>query len=309
MIKILVLEADRLNGVTWWRCYKPFSELRKQHRDLDFEFKSKVTVQDLMLYDLIITYRPTQTAQLDFLRAAKQFGVPVIIDCDDDLSNLPPSHPMALDYNSVRHIFAESLSLASYVWVSTEQLLYSCDALGKGEVMQNAITSDMLPDAPAPWKGIFAWRGNENHMADLLNHRKWYERNTTAAQEWRWIGYFPPFRHGTNARPLPYNGNVCGFIAALPYSGTNVTWKPLEDNAFNAAKSNIAWIEATMSGGVCVTNFAGREQWGNALKDFPTDPELVAMTWERSRADIVENYNLHEVNERRYLSIKTLVGD
>ena len=306
MLKILVLEADRLNGVTWWRCYKPFSELRRRHPELSFDFKNQVTVVDLMMYDLIITYRPTQAAQLKFLQTAQMFGIPVIIDCDDDLFNLPPSHPMAAEYNSARHVFAESLSLASYVWVSTEDLLYSCDALGKGEVMQNAVTPEDLPNAPAPWKGVFSWRGNEMHIADLLEHRKWYERSTGMAQEWRWIGYFPPFRHGSNARHLAYNQNVADYMMTLGKSGINVVWKPLEDNAFNAAKSNIAGIEATMMGGVCVTNFAGRKQWGNALKDFPTDPEVVAMTWERSRADILENYNLHEVNERRYLSIKNL---
>lgn len=80
-------------------------------------------------------------------------------------------------------------------------------------------------------------------------------------------------------------------------------WKPLTVNAFNDCKSNIAWIEATMAGGVCVTNYAGKGGWADSLPDFTDDPELVRDTWELSKEVILEHYNLLKVNEARFESI------
>ncbi len=82
-------------------------------------------------------------------------------------------------------------------------------------------------------------------------------------------------------------------------------WKPLQKTQFNASKSNIAWIEATMAGGVCTTNFWERKEWANALSFFPDEDE-VQEAWERSRDSIVDNYNLREVNKRRFETIKAL---
>lgn len=90
--------------------------------------------------------------------------------------------------------------------------------------------------------------------------------------------------------------------------GINIMWKPLEDNEFNAAKSNIAWIEATMSGGICVTNFAGRSGWEMAVDKFTDNPDFIASQWEASRDWILKYYNLHMVNELRYQHILKVLG-
>lgn len=62
-----------------------------------------------------------------------------------------------------------------------------------------------------------------------------------------------------------------------------------------------------MAGAVCVTNFARREGWEYALPEFTTDLSEIADNFHKSRAHILQHYNLLTVNERRMESIKSLL--
>lgn len=302
---VLVL-AQALNGVTWWRCFRPFELLRREHRELNFIFKDRnLTTNDLRFADLVIAYRPSDPTLLRFLQIAKNMGVPIVIDCDDDLINIPLTHPLYHDYHGNVHTFIEACALADYVWTSTEDLLFVMDRLSSGEVIPNAITPEDLPAAPSPWKGLFSWRGSSHHIGDLLEHAEWYEQSRAKAKVWIFKGYFPPLRHYQNAVSEAWEKDTDLYFARLKACGINVIWKPLQKTQFNASKSNIAWIEATMAGGVCTTNFWERKEWANALSFFPDEDE-VQEAWERSRDSIVDNYNLREVNKRRFETIKAL---
>lgn len=97
------------------------------------------------------------------------------------------------------------------------------------------------------------------------------------------------------------------YMTGLSQTGLNVVWKPLQDNQFNASKSNIAWIESVLAGGICVSNFAGRPGWEWAVDTFTNNPDFIASQWAASRDAILKHYNLLKVNELRYQHIlKTL---
>lgn len=308
MKKILVL-AERLNGVTWWRAYRPFELLRRAHPELDFTFKDRnLTIHDLRFTDLVIAYRPSDPVLLRFLEVAKRMGLPVIIDCDDDLINIPITHPLYHDYRDNVSTFVEACALSDLVWVSTKELLYVTDRLNGGVVVPNAITPNELPDKPSPWKALFTWRGSAHHVGDLLAHADWYERSRSLASRWVFKGYYPPLKHGPNATSESWEKDVDLYFDRLKSSGLNVIWKPLEENTFNDSKSNIAWIEATMAGGVCVTNYHNKPGWEGALPDFTTDEEVARQAWATSREHIIENYNLHAVNEKRWAGIQSLTS-
>ena len=88
--------------------------------------------------------------------------------------------------------------------------------------------------------------------------------------------------------------------------GFNVIWKPLEDNAFNRSKSNIAWIEATMGGGACLTNLES-EEWELAMPMYYlVTQENIEEAWVESTEDIKVNYNLQTENEKRFQVMKAL---
>lgn len=305
-IKVIVIDDVRLDGVGWWRNSEPFAALDKTHGQyLEIhQATESVDVRLLRSADVVVRFRPNSKASLEFLQLCKELGLKVILDIDDNLWKIPLGHPLFLDSLSFgRGVIDEIYSLADAVWCSTDALRYAVGDLGRCEVMPNAVLPEDLPEKPAEWSAAAMWRGNDKQVSDLL-HRdavEWFERNNDK-YNWTFAGYVPDY---------PFKGNVTfqakmsplAYFLSLKKKQTNFMWKPLTVNAFNDCKSNIAWIEATMAGGVCVTNYAGKDGWQCALPDFTDDPELVRNTWELSKEVILEHYNLLKVNEARFESI------
>lgn len=308
MIKVLIIEQDALGGVTWWRFFRPFMQMRKMFPgQIDFEFKTKLFPSDLYLNDVFIMSRPRDKEMLQVIQRIKELGKPVILDIDDDIINLPAHHPMKGDYDAWREISLEYFRLADWIWTSTKQLLFTTDALNRGEVIPNAILPSELPDKPAPDKGIWCWRGQHHQIHDLLYGSMQYEEIKHHAQKWIFWGWWPPLDHPANAVLRPFERDTHQYFKALPESAINVMWKPLTPGLFNDAKSNIAWIEATMSGGVCLTNYAGKPGWECALSG-PVDYKTACIFFQESCEEIRRNYNLENTARQRMDSIKRLLG-
>lgn len=310
-IKVFVIVDPKMDGVSWWRYAHPFAVLEKQYGNtLEIVRRSEnVMIDELMSGDVVVRLRPMTKESADFLLLCKELGLKVILDIDDDLWHVPPSHPAFGDSIEYRDTMREIYDMADCVWASTKNILYSADAVGRGVVVPNAVLPGQLPAAPMPYKGIACWRGNDKQSYDIHADfaRAWYKEWADKYAQWIFAGYFPDLPHGNNAKfrkglaPLAY-------FLSLKQGLANVFWKPLAPCPFNDAKSNIAWIEATMAGGVCVTNYAGKEGWECALSEFPTEPELIQVAWSVSKAHILKNYNLLEVNRLRFESIVRLIG-
>lgn len=309
MRKILVYIPDGMSGVGYWRFYRPFSEMRKQFRgELDFEYRNKMYIDDIYKYDLVVFSRPSDDNALNAMRVCAGAGIPTILDIDDDLINLPKEHPLFWDYYTAKNNLIESFSLANAIWVSTEQLLYVTDSLKKGVIVKNAILPSELPDKPAPFTNKWCWRGGIASQADLYFARDWYDELKTQASEFHFIGYDGMLflKHGPSYRFKRWERNTEAYMDGIKKGGFNVIWKPLEDNAFNRSKSNIAWIEATMGGGACLTNLQS-DGWELAMPMYYlVTQENIENAWEFSAGAIKEHYNLQTENEKRFQVIKAL---
>lgn len=309
MINILVIEEPILNGVTWWRFFRPFEVMRRLYPGrFNITFKRQLTTSDLFFNDVFILSRPTDADLLKFVQRAKEHGKIVILDLDDDILNLPDFHPLKADYTARRQIILQFFDLSDRVWVSTEQLLYVTDALGRGDVIPNAILPSDLPDEPAPDNGLWCWRGKDIQIHDLMTvGAAQYEQIKTMADRWVFWGYLPPLNHGPNAVLQAYEKDLESYFRMLKKSRINGVWKPLFPCLFNDAKSNIAWLEATMSGGICLTNYAGKPGWECALSEFP-DYDTACQAWQLGRDHALAHYNLENTARQRAESIFNLVG-
>lgn len=314
MIKILVYDSGAFDGVSWWRNTLPLSILRAQYAEqIDFHYTPNPTVSDILQADVVLMFRPTSENALKIAESVKklqaQKPVYLLCDLDDDLWSLPHYHFAASGYRKHFRRMREIYDLADLVWVSTEQLRYSIGDLGRAVKIPNSVLPNQLPDKPAPYKGIACWRGSTAQFTDVTAPfaAKWYKGWRDKYERWRFWGYWPSLEHGANVDFVDYD-EVLDFFSSLGSIGANIFWKPLEENKFNDAKSNIAWIEATMAGGVCVTNYAGREGWEYALSEFTTEPQAVENAWRQSRDWVLEHYNLLNTNRLRFESIVRLIG-
>lgn len=310
-IKVFVVDDQKMDGVSWWRNARPFAALDKMYGDaLEIrQVTESVDVRDLMTADVVVRFRPTTKGAFDFLKLCRELGCKLILDIDDDLWHVPPTHPVFGYFLEYRERLSDIYALADVVWTSTENLLYAADCVDRGEVMQNAILPEELPEKPLEWKSVAAWRGNNAQVSDITADfaKKWYSSWADKYNRWVFAGFFPDLAHCDGVAKFIEGRTPIAYFLGLKNGFANVIWKPMQENVFNNGKSNIALIEAAMSGAVCVTNYAGKPGWECALPEFTTDPDEIAHTWARAKADILQNYNLREVTQRRFESICSLV--
>lgn len=302
-INVLVLEPPYISNVGWWRLYTPFRVTKELYPGVfNFTFKRKdLDYADAWNADIIVQARPgsgklhgEQAEVNNFIKLAKRIGgTKFILDIDDHILDLPRGHKLVKIYENKqrRDGILECLQLADEFWFSTPTLrrLYAED----GQVMKNAIFPEWLPDDPAPDRGIFVWRGADVQIHDLFSDTSleaWPEVRD-GAKLGCWLGYKPPLPDADKWMELEYISEPDVYLKKVLELRPNLFWKPMLDCPFNDAKSNIALLEATMAGGVCLTNYAGRPGWENAAWKVPTYSEAVEL-WTAAKADILQNYNL-----------------
>ena len=314
MIRILVIDSPQIDGVSFWRSVKPLTELQRAYPNISCDFVGEnVDLRKLMAADLIIMFRPIRPRSLEFLKKLKNpiFKAKIILDIDDNLWRIPPGHPNEIDFAEYADTLQQIYSLADGIWCSTDPLIDFTDARdGRGVVVPNAVMARDLPEKPIDYRGIVCWRGSISNRMDIdsAEAEAVFTENRERFNRWVFWGYAPLNMRGED---VAWKGSVeaVEYMGSLPNIGINIMWKPLQENEFNDAKSNIAWIEATMAGGVCVSNYAGKPGWEMALEKFSDNPDFIAHQWRISKEWILKHYNLEKVNELRYQHIiKTLGG-
>lgn len=320
MIKVLVLEYPMISNTGYWRIYRPLDVMRGLYPGMfSLTFKrEKMTYSDIMEHDIIITRRPAATdgaTHVQFLRLCREENRPVIFDEDDYVLNCPDTHELWGTYRQkeVRQNYVDALKCASAAWFSTPAFL---ELIPEGEVVPNAILPEELPNEPAPDAGIFCWRGKSIQSHDLIyGGWDWYEANKHRVKKWLFLGWKPPLRHHTpdpahpetdNTEFIPEEPNTSRYIQSLRMNKVNVLWKPMMEHPFNTHKSNIAEIEVTMTGGYCITPFAGRGVWQYSSKEILPYRDACDL-WAASKQNIIENYNLIKTAQQRAESIARLV--
>ena len=310
MVRILSIDSLNLDGVSWWRSVRPLSELQRTYPNIEIKFVGEnVSVHDLMQADMVIMYRPIRDKSLEFLEKCRAMGKKIILDIDDNLWRIPPGHPNEIEYIEYAENLNQIYAIADGVWCSTDPLMDFADARdGRGVVIPNAVLEKDLPEKPSLYRGIVCWRGSSANMMDICSVEavKQFEENREKFERWFFWGWWPPVMRGERVGIKRYTETV-EYMTGLSQTGLNVVWKPLQENQFNDAKSNIAFIEATIAGGICVTNYAGKPGWEMAVDKFSNNADFIAHQWALSRDWILEHYNLEKVNELRYQHIiKTL---
>jgi hypothetical protein len=336
-IKVLILNpGENLNGVTWWRMYQPFHDLERQYGDeIEITYnRGELQPQDFLQYDVYFFLRPYMPLHLHLLQELKRYArhfknaSPVILDFDDDNKNLPLYHLNYQDEGVGYQITRQALPLASEIWVSTPPIAESykphaadapsiimpnagaarfcvipnaIDTWGAGEWNFNHRQPDAIKQHPA---GVVWWGGSAGHHHDLQAFEAAYYKLEPKIQEMHWCGYLPPYSLDLNkTRYYPAIFPTLQYFEVLESTKPNYIWKPLQNIAFNDAKSNIQYLQATQAGALCLTNYAGRPGWEYATKDIITDEAKAFDLWYEAVKDIRVRYDLFRSSKLRYDSI------
>lgn len=334
-IRILVVNApEHCNGVTWWRMFRPLWLMRRKYGDLDIRFNpGQLFEHDFLNTDIVLAFRPSNPEHPVVLRTAKEWGCKILLDLDDDILNLPLGHGTFSKLYNRTDVVNNCIALADEVWTSTEHLKTVCAAANRDflsrmrreapqvdgwavptfTVIPNAVLPSDLPDRANGNTGLAVWRGSDLHRDDLEVWRAQYAQILRSANRFVWIGYAPHWGKSDGGKPhVDYNVEgveAKRWLAYLRSLRLAFVWKPLFPNDFNKSKSNIAWIEATCAGGICVTNFAGAPTWEHAAKELPKLDEYYIHLWQKSAEAVRQHYDLDAWNAVRYRQLLKLANN
>lgn len=312
MIRVLILDPTSLNPATYWRLYMPFNQIAE-----DYEGKVSVTysdgrgllLQQLGLFDVVIFYITLNEGITQIVKSAKDQGCKIILDCDDDVFNLDPSSPDWQDYNAQKNHLTINFRMADEIWFATDYLKDSYQKIGEHRYkMPNAILPELLPEKPNLKGKRVLWRGSHSQTINYFHGQTWYEDMEQWPDEWIWWGYCPPFVSRDKRNRFKSKVAPELYFRELQNTEFNYLWKPLKPCPQNDAKTSISWIEATMAGAVCVTNYAGQPEWMLCCRGFNEAEQQHAGFWKESKAYIQEHYNLRTINKLRVNRLAELTG-
>lgn len=261
MINVLAICPNRMDSTSFYRGMGPLGELKRRMPDLNISLAGEVEWSLLELVDVLFLQRPTSDQHLLMAKIAKDEGVPVWVDFDDDLFNVPTDNPSFNSYNSPgrKQASAEATALADVVTVSTNHLKQALKGLNEDiRVIPNAMPDKYLRHRKVENRNdLVLWRGSNTHQRDLASLSKQIIEAYQKQPKWAWHfqGWNPWFitesMRNENCfvgEPMP----IAEFFKFLGSVSPKVSIVPLHDSSFNRSKSNIAWIEASFAGAACL---------------------------------------------------------
>lgn len=325
-MRIAVLQPKYLDAVWYYRLL-PWAFLARQTGaqfsalsvEAPFAFEAVIGS-----YDVLIISRPHTKGHFFAMEKAKEYGVKIIADYDDLIWEVPADNPSArsnedenFQYNSII-----MLSMADVVTVSTLELQTQImDRFRKDStVIRNAlnewITPPDLSGPRTPENEIrIAWRGSNTHKADLMGARQAFRDYEYV--RFKFFGYRPDEllkQYGGNLSTLEHAHwmpSVKASFDAIRDWQPHYLICPLGNSTFNRCKSNIAWIEATAIGAVCIAPAYMKEFRVVPSIQYDTIAQLKDQLYhvscgmygidilEAARKELLTNYLLSVVNDKR----------
>jgi hypothetical protein len=321
-MKLLSLTINRNDSTSFYRANGVFHDLMSRMpldiRSLDHNDVKMESWSTLLLYDMVYMQRPYSAMSVKMAEYLRELGIPLWVDYDDHLLEVPAFN-RAFDVFSeptIQQNICKILGLASLVTVSTPNLKIAYDTLSKNvHVVPNAIDLRLLNYREVKLKRekTILWRGSDTHQHDLAFYMDPILQQTAAFADWKWVyfGYnpwfFPPTPNHFYQKPT----DPLYYFRHIHNLKPQIMQVPLADSVFNRCKSNIAWLEGTFAGAVClVPEWDGWKNPGaityNSLEQYAEKLKLLIagnintvkynhLSWEY----ILDTLTLEKANETR----------
>jgi hypothetical protein len=213
---------------------------------------------DVMGVDIVFLHRPCQKNDVTLMQIAHDCNVPVWIDYDDWLFELPGWNPHAHVYNNptLQNNVAHCLATADIVSCTTQALYEKFKLVNPNVViLPNAYRSDLFhyrKEALEPRDNIIYWRGSNTHEGDLLSVREGFKglggvTHFIGTSSWMLLSGLDPMKYRVTGAL-----DLLSFNRHIYQIKPKVMAFPLVDCLFNRCKSNIAYLEALHAGAICV---------------------------------------------------------
>jgi hypothetical protein len=263
MINLLYVGPQIYDAISFYRGWGPITALSKLWPVLNVEYCTEINWATLRKCDILLVQRPSVSSYVQIIEMAKLNGKKVWIDYDDDLFNVPRDNPAfkVYDAKETRANVERALTIADLVTVSTTALQKLYGRYNGVHVVPNAYDKRLFPyrNTIPPRDNVILWRGSRTHDQDLFEIVDDIIQIGKAYPEYKWVFVGEPSALVLNRlekehirfEEIPVLDPIAYFRRIYDLRPM-IQIVPLVDNLFNRAKSNIAWIEATHAGAICV---------------------------------------------------------
>lgn len=322
MYSVMIFCPDEGDATSFYRGMGPLSLLKKMRGDFSVMMNPPhVNWVNLSLVDLVFFQRPSTHYHFEIIRSVKKMGVPLWIDFDDAEFHVPKGSPNFSAFNAPDRlqVMAEIVRAGDVVSVSTPFLKNLLAPLNSNiQVIPNAWNDLLFPmhSTPKNMHPVVCWRGGASHREDLnLVAEGIIELSRKYPQiKWIFLGenpWFTSFMDESTRLHVPQL-EIISYFRHLPELKPDVLIVPLVDNTFNRAKSNIAWLEATLAGAVSLgptwseewqrpgmTTYADSASFEVKLEELISTKSNSSNLHSQSVRHIQENLRLSQVNQLR----------
>jgi hypothetical protein len=258
MLNVVAMIPDIGDGTSYYRGAGPLSQLVKK-KEISVTYPEMFNWATLAGCDVVFMQRPHNLNHLNVFNMAKDMGKPVVLDYDDDLFSL---HPCNAAYNLYEDRTTQSnirwmLRHANHIIVSTDHLKskYEKHTSKPITVVNNAYDDGLqfyVGKKQERSMEMAFWRGGPQHEVDLNTYMNDMVAIINEAKipwvllgnpSWQWL-----FKLSHDCFEHRQTDDVIKYLKSLYQIQPIIGVAPLANIEFNHSKSNIGWIEATISG-------------------------------------------------------------
>lgn len=268
-------------------------------------------------YTHLLLTRPSSHNDLAIIKLAKDCGLKVISDYDDDVLHVDQYNPTYHIYEAAKGLILDCLMLSDEIWVTTAGLKKAFGMYNQNiHIIPNSLNDylfkvkDKRPFNSDTRKAF--WRGGGSHQADVYECADDLIKVVNENANWvfNFIGerfIYLEQRCGINYQPVSQM-SLMQYFKYLNNENPNIMFAPLSTTKFNQSKSNISWIEATYAGAAFFGNielpeFSNESIFSISLLQKGIDFEYGGIALEQANKEawelIKDNLLLSKVNELR----------
>lgn len=333
-IRVLAACPNPSDVTSWYRGFGPLNHLSKTASDIEIipggQDSKDYQWPQLRAADVLFFQRPGIAAHIRIIEQAREYGIPVVIDYDDDLTAVPidnPCHPQYMTAEAKQSL-VQCLKLANQVWVSTPALKEKFSQINpKTTVIPNALDDSLFHSLTIrdQREKIIVWRGSSTHAGDIMAFKdpllEIYEKNPDwkffflGWNPWMLTEHMDPARHGS----APWAG-IVEYFGLLSRIQAPIHIVPLKDNPFNRSKSNIAFIEGSWAGSAVLCpswdawkysgsiHYEDKNSFKTQLQSMIDKKDHLMEARNLAWQTVQKELSLSQVNQLRHNSILELTG-
>lgn len=327
-IRLGLIIPDIQDPTSYYRGIGPLALLQKQMPEIEFLFPNPINWATIRLCDAIFMQRPALPEHFNAILMARDNGVPVWVDFDDDNLSVPKDNPTYPLYSQmpIKDAIVKITRYADVITVSTEKIKKKYSIYNKNVfVIPNALDdfSLRLRGIPStPREKMLLWRGTPTHTRNLRTVQEQIVQLAKENNSWK----FAFFGHD----PLDITDRIKNFqlYPAMPITEyfknlclihpTAIYYVLAIDNDHCQARSHVSWLEATFASSLFVgpdmdefrrpgiLNYKTPEDFTSIMESIIRGEVDVDKHVEESWNHIQENYMLSKVNGLRAQVVKQL---